>query len=66
MLSLEKMSPPYQTLPNVSRTYKGWNYSVNSIYNGDTITSASKKKTNGKEHSKRVEAYSNQKSCFLE
>ena len=59
--SPERMSPPYQTLPNVLKAYKGWNYLANSTYNGDTIISALKKKTSGKERSKYIKDYSNQK-----
>jgi len=55
------MSLPYQTSPNVSKISKEWNYSVNSIYDGDTITSASEKKTSGKEHSKHIKDYLSQK-----
>ena len=66
MPSLEKTSHLYQTLPNASKTYKGWNYSANSIYDGGTITSALEKKTNGRGHSKHNKAFSNQKSCSLE
>jgi len=66
MLSPEKMSHPYQTLPNASKIYKEWNYSVNSTYDGDITIFTLEKRINGKEHSKHVEASSNQKSCFSE
>jgi len=60
MLSPGKMSRLYQTLHNVLKTYKEWNYLANSTYDGDTITSASGRKTNGREHSKHAD-FSNQK-----
>ena len=65
MQSPERTSPHSPTSNNVSRTCKEWNYSANSIFVGDTITFASTKVTNGKQHSKHIEDYSNQKSCSL-
>jgi len=55
------MSSLYQTLLNALKTYKEWNYLVNSTYDGNTIASTSEKKTSGKEHSKHIKVYSNQK-----
>jgi len=61
MRSLGKMSPHSPTSNNVLKTYRGWNYSVNSTSAGVITTSEYMKETNGKLLSKPTKDYSNQK-----
>jgi len=65
-MSPEKMSPHFQILNNVLKTYKEWSYSANLTFDGDTTTSVFEKAINGKRHSKHVKAFLNQKSCSSE
>jgi len=55
------MSPHFPTSNNVLKTYKEWNYSVNSTSAGAITISEYVKGINGKLLSKPAKDYSNQK-----
>ena len=54
---------PFPSLANSFHAFKEHHYSPNLTYDGDTITYASKKETNGKWHLSPTKAYSNPESC---
>jgi len=60
-MSPERMSLHSQISNNALKTYKEWSYSASLIFDGDTTISAFGKVINGKQHSRHVEASSNQK-----
>ena len=66
MTELSRMPSLFPTFKTSYKTYKEWNTSPNSMYNGDTTTSRSNWKINGKQHSQHPLDYTNQQSCSLD